>query len=207
LLQAPSGELRRWAFGYDRHGSHYEAAIKTDFEEIGGDEVLTFLDLVELMFIRGLRATGRSFPMIHDAHRVLSRLLENEHPFALKGCFSDPGGIYALLEKEGKADLLIELRGAGQIAMWPTLRGYLHQLDFDLDNLAERWYPAGRASPVVVDPRISFGAPVIAGTRVETAVIAELYQGDDSIDELAWLYDLKPAQIRAAVDYERSLAA
>ncbi|MEJ2218718.1 MAG: DUF433 domain-containing protein [Gemmatimonadota bacterium] len=80
-------------------------------------------------------------------------------------------------------------------------------MDFDLDNLAERWYPAGRASPVVVDPRISFGAPVIAGTRVETAVIAELYQGDDSIDELAWLYDLKPAQIRAAVDYERSLAA
>lgn len=207
LLKARSGELRRWAFGYERGGNRYDAAIRTDFEEVGGEKILTFLDVVELMFIRGLRASGHSFPRIHEAHGVLSRLLQVEHPFALKRGFSDPAGIYALLEQENQGQLLIELKGAGQIAMWPTLQEYLHQLDFDLDDVAERWYPAGRASPIVVDPRISFGAPVISGTRVETAVIAELYQGDESVDELAWLYDLEPAQIRAAVEYERSLAA
>jgi uncharacterized protein (DUF433 family) len=199
--------IRRWAFGYERGGDRYEPVISADLEEIGGEKVLTFLDLVELMFIQGLRASGRSFPGIREAHCTLSRVLKSEHPFALKRVFSDPGGIYALLDREEESHLLIELRGAGQIAMWPALQRYLHQLDFDIDQLAERWYPAGRASPIVVDPRISFGAPVIAGTRIETTTIAELYQGDDSIEDLAWLYDLEPAQVRAAVEFEGCLAA
>lgn len=207
LLGAKSGQLRRWAFGYERRGQKYDAAINAALGEIGGEQVLTFLDLVELMFIRGLRASGQSFPRIHEAHRVLSRLLETEHPFALRRGFSDPAGIYALLERQDQGDLLVELKGAGQIAMWPALQKYLQQLDFNLDDVAERWHPAGRATPVVVDPRISFGAPVIEGTRIETAVVADLYQGEESVDELAWLYDLEPAQIRAAVEFENTLAA
>ncbi|HEX7119279.1 MAG TPA: DUF433 domain-containing protein [Longimicrobiales bacterium] len=168
---------------------------------------MTFLDLVELMFIQGLRDAGHSFPRIHEAHRVLSRLLETEHPFALKRAFSDPAGIYALLEREDQGDLLIELKGAGQLAMWPTLHRYLKQLEFDIDDLAQRWYPAGPATPIVVDPRVSFGAPVVAGTRIETAAIAELYHGEDSVEEIAWLFDLEPAQVNAAIEFERTLAA
>lgn len=207
LLGAPPEQLRRWAFGYERGDRRYDPAIRADLGDLAGEKVLTFLDLVELMFIRGLRASGRSFPRIREAHQVLSRMLQVEHPFALKHVFSDPAGIYALLDRENQGDLLIELKGAGQIVMWPTLRQYLHQLAFDVDELASRWYPAGRASPVVVDPRISLGAPVVEGTRIETAAIAELYQGEESIDDLAWLYELEPAQIKAAVEYERSLAA
>jgi len=158
------------------------------------------------MFIKGLRDAGHSFPRIREAHRVLSRLLESEHPFALRRAFADPAGIYALLEREGQGELLVELKGDGQIAMWPTLNRYLRQLEFDIDDLATRWHPAGPASPIVVDPRISFGAPVVAGTRIETASIAELYHDEDSIEEIAWLFDLEPAQVNAAVEFERTLA-
>lgn len=207
LLHTRPEQLRRWAFGYEGGGRWHDGAINAEMDDLAGDRVLTFLDLVELMFIQGLRASGQSFPKIREAHRVLSRLLETEHPFALKQGFSDPGGIYALLEREEQGELLVELKGAGQIAMRPALHHYLRQLQFDLDDLAERWYPAGRASPIVVDPLISFGAPVVEGTRVETSVIAELYQGDDSVEELAWLYDIEPAQVTAAVEYESSLAA
>jgi uncharacterized protein (DUF433 family) len=207
LLHTQPEPLRRWAFGYERGGDRYDPVISADLGDVGGEKALTFLDLVELMFIQGLRESGRAFPGIREAHRTLSRVLETEHPFALRRVFSDPGGIYALLDREDEGHLLIELKGAGQIAMWPALQRYLHQLDFDVDQLAERWYPAGRATPIVVDPRISFGAPVIAGTRLETAAIAELYQGDESVEELAWLYDLEPAQVQAAVEFENSLAA
>jgi uncharacterized protein (DUF433 family) len=207
LLATSPAQLRRWAFGYERGGRRYEAVIHADLEEVAGQRALTFLDLVELMFIKGLRDSGHSFPRIHEAHGVLSRLLETEHPFALRRAFSDPAGIYTLLEREDHGDLLVELKGAGQIAMWPTLQRYLKQLEFDVDDLAERWYPAGPASPVVVDPRVSFGAPVVTGTRIETAAIAELYQGEDSIEEIAWLFDLAPAQVKAAIEFERSLAA
>ena len=207
LIGEKPGRLRRWAFGYERNGRWYDPAINADLDELGGEQVLTFLDLVELLFIHGLRQSGQSFSRIHEAHRVLSILLETEHPFALKRGFSDPAGIYALLEREDQGDLLVELKGAGQIAMWPALHRYLRQLEFNLDDVAERWYPAGRASPIVVDPRISFGAPVIEGTRIETAMIADLYQGEDSIEEIAWLYDLEPVQINAAVEFEASLVA
>lgn len=207
LIGAKSGQIRRWAFGYERGGRSYDPAINTDLDELGGEPVLTFLDLVELLFIHGLRSSGHSFPKIHEAHRVLSLLLETEHPFALKQAFSDPAGIYALLDREDQGDLLVELKGAGQIAMLPALHQYLKQLEFGLDEIADRWYPAGRASPIVVDPRISLGAPVIAGTRIETRVIAELYRGEESVEELAWLYDLEPVQITAAVEYENSLVA
>lgn len=207
LLGADPHDLHRWAFGYERAGRWYEPAIDPDFEEVAGERALTFLDLVELMFIKGLRDAGHSLPRIREAHRVLSSLLKTEHPFALKRAFSDPAGIYALLEREDKEDLLIELKGAGQIAMLPALHRYLNQLEFDVDELAQRWYPAGPATPVVVDPRVSFGAPVVAGTRIETAAIAELYDGDDSLEEIAWLYDLEPAQVNAAIEFERNLAA
>lgn len=207
LIGTKPNQLRRWAFGYRRGGRWYDPAIRADLGELGGEPVLTFLDLVELLFVHGLRASGQSFPRVHEAHRVLSLLLETEHPFALKQAFSDPGGIYALLEREDQGELLVELKGAGQIAMMSALHRYLKQLDFNLDDVADRWYPAGRATPLVVDPRVSFGAPVIEGTRLETRVIADLYHGDESVEELAWLYDLQPAQINAAVEYENSLVA
>lgn len=207
LLDTSPAQLRRWAFGYERAGRRYAPAIHADLDEVAGERALTFLDLVELMFIKGLRDAGHSFPRIHEAHRVLSRLLKTEHPFALRSAFSDPAGIYVLLERENQGELLVELKGDGQIAMWSTLHRYLHQLEFDIDDLAQRWYPAGRATPIVVDPRVSFGAPVVAGTRIETAAIAELYHGEDSIEEIAWLFDLELAQVNAAIEFERSLAA
>ena len=207
LIGAKRRDLDRWAFGYHSGGNWYPPAIHADLESIDDDKALSFLDLVELMFIHGLRASGRPFPMIHEAHAVLARLLDTEHPFALRAAFTDPGGIYALLDREDQGELLIELKGAGQISMWPALERYLHQLDFDMDDLARRWYPAGRGTPIVVDPKISFGAPVVQGTRIETRALAELFQGEDSVDELAWLYDISPAQVRAAVEFERSLAA
>lgn len=36
---------------------------------------------------------------------------------------------------------------------------------------------------------------------------SDLYQGEESIEEIAWLYDLEPAQINAAVEFEASLVA
>ena len=207
LLATKPAQLRRWAFGYERHGRTYAPAINPGVRTVAGEGALAFLDLVELMFIVGLRRSGHSFPKIHEAHQVLARLMQTEHPFAIRQAFADPAGIYALLRREGEDELLVELKGAAQITLRPALHQYLEQLDFGLDEHAERWYPAGRASPVVVDPEISFGAPVVAGTRIETAALADLYQGDDSVEEIAWLFDLEPAEVNAAVEFERSLAA
>ena len=207
LIGSRPNELRRWAFGYRRRGKPYSPAIRSEIGKLGGEETLTFLNLVELLFIHELRRGGHSFLSIRKAGQVLRKVFKTHHPFALRTCFADPAGIYALIEAETGDDLLVELQGNAQLAMWPALQGYLKQLDFNVDELAERWHPQGRGRPVVVDPKVAFGAPVILGTATETAVIYEMYSSERSLEEIALWYDLELAQVREAIEFEERLAA
>jgi uncharacterized protein (DUF433 family) len=55
---------------------------------------------------------------------------------------------------------------------------------------------------VVVDPRVSFGCPVLAGTGIATDVIAKRYKAGDSIAELADDYDRSQSEIEEAIRCE-----
>lgn len=59
-----------------------------------------------------------------------------------------------------------------------------------------------RAPAVVIDPRISFGRPVLAGSGIPTAVIAEQYKAGESVDELADDYGRKRLEIEEAIRCE-----
>ena len=84
---------------------------------------------------------------------------------------------------------------------------FLAEVDFDARTaLAERWWPLGRAVPVVLDPRVNFGAPVVAGTGVRTSTVARLARRA-SAAEAAVAYELELAQAEAAVAFEEQLAA
>src|SRR3954453_8607741 len=67
LLQERSATVERWAFGYQRRGKDYRAAITTDIPPIGDSRAITFLELVELMFIQALLETGLSWPKVREA--------------------------------------------------------------------------------------------------------------------------------------------
>lgn len=209
LIGVDSASVRRWAFGYTRRGTTYPGAIKTEIPKMDSRYALTFVELVELLFINGFRETGVSWTVIRESAELAKRLYETDHPFAMRTWFADPAGIYALLEsvEEEKPDVFIELSGDGQVAMQHTLDRYLQQLEFDLDDVAQRWFPSGQDEPVVIDPRIAFGAPVIVGTRVPTELLAAEYTGPESIESLAWAYDLEEWQVEAAIRFERDRAA
>jgi uncharacterized protein (DUF433 family) len=55
---------------------------------------------------------------------------------------------------------------------------------------------------IVIDPRISFGRPVLAGSGIPTAVIAERYKAGESVDELADDYGRKRLEIEEAIRCE-----
>jgi uncharacterized protein (DUF433 family) len=59
----------------------------------------------------------------------------------------------------------------------------------------------------VIDPRISFGRPVLAGTGIPTAVIAERYKAGESMDDLADDYGCQRFEIEEAVRCELALEA
>ena len=55
---------------------------------------------------------------------------------------------------------------------------------------------------VVIDPRISFGRPVLVGSGIPTAVIAERYKAGESVDQLADDYGRKRLDIEEAIRCE-----
>jgi uncharacterized protein (DUF433 family) len=57
---------------------------------------------------------------------------------------------------------------------------------------------------VAIDPRVSFGRPVIAGTSIPTAAPHERWKAGDTISALAEDYDRPIAEIEEALRYEAS---
>lgn len=60
---------------------------------------------------------------------------------------------------------------------------------------------------IVIDPQVSFGRPVLAGTGIPTAVIAERYIAGESVDDLADDYGRRRLEIEEAIRCELSLEA
>jgi uncharacterized protein (DUF433 family) len=64
-----------------------------------------------------------------------------------------------------------------------------------------------RSGIVVLDPRRSFGQPIVNDEGVSTRVLAGAVQAEQSIERVAEWFEVKPASVRAAVDFENQLAA
>lgn len=207
LIGVDTASVRRWAFGYRRRGREYESVIRTDLQKLDNRYALTFVEFVELFSVKELRSVGVSWQKVRQALTTAKRLLEAEHPFATRRWFADPGGVFVELARQDEDDVFVELVGHGQIAMQKTLSEYLQQLEFDARDLAERWNPWGPNAPVVVDPQIAFGQPVVRGTGVRTATLHRLHEGGESVDTIASLYDLPRSDVEVAVEFERALAA
>jgi uncharacterized protein (DUF433 family) len=60
---------------------------------------------------------------------------------------------------------------------------------------------------VVIDPRVSFGRPVVAGTGIPTAVLAEQFKAGDSVQLLAKEYRAEEEAIWDAIRCELELKA
>ena len=84
---------------------------------------------------------------------------------------------------------------------------YAERFDYGPDGEPERYWPAGRSLPVVVDPVRKFGRPTIAETSTTTEIIAEMASAGDAPDYLAAAYDFDPASVAAAIRFEHLLAA
>ncbi len=56
----------------------------------------------------------------------------------------------------------------------------------------------------MIDPRISFGRPTVAGAGVSTEALANRIDAGERAEDLAWDYGLEVTQIEDAVLYERA---
>ena len=67
---------------------------------------------------------------------------------------------------------------------WDELIGpVLEEFDYEHEGIAVRWHLAGAGVPIVIDPRVSFGAPSVRGTP--TWIIKGRYDAGESDSAIA----------------------
>jgi uncharacterized protein (DUF433 family) len=164
---------------------------------------------MELRIVKALVDKGVSLQEIRHAANLARGAFRTEHPFASRPIFTDGRRVFAGFARSVNAGDLIELseKNVLQVIAGGVLEPFLEEIEFDKDSaLAKRWWPLGRRIPVLLDPRISFGAPVIEGTRIRTLVLAGM-SAKTSPEETAKTYQLSREQVQAAVRFEEQLAA
>lgn len=171
----------------------------------------SFLDLVEVLMIRDLvKGSGLSLKKVRAHVAEAERLLGIDHPLARRRFLRDGDHLFVGLSGP-KSGPFIELGENGQVHLEGIVRQRALTLDFDGetgDELACRWWPMGREGGVMVDPSYGWGNPVVAGTRIYTRVLASMVRAEgNDFDKVAWAYEISPAQVHQAVEFEGLLAA
>ncbi len=208
LARVSRGTSSRWVKGYKyrndegQHVAQPPMAVGPEGSTEGG---VSFVDLINIKAIDGLRERSFSTRKIREIIRYLQDELGVDYPFATQKFKTDRRRIYM---HAGDGHLLELLGGQQGAQAWDRiLDPFLKNFDYQ-NELARRWWPLGKEDKrVVVDPDYGFGLPVVAGSGVRTEVIAEQYDAGDSMEHIAYDFNVTAEQIEGALELERQLAA
>lgn len=163
---------------------------------------LSYLELVEVAFVATFRALGVSLQRIRRARTYAAQVLNAEYPFAEHAWLTE--GHHVMLDlreidDDASLDSLIVGDADGQI-VWRELVGErFAQFDYE-DSLALIWHVGGRGKPVVIDPRVSFGAPTVRG--VPTWILKGRWSAGESVSDIEDDFGLSEEEIRHGLRFE-----
>lgn len=145
---------------------------------------LSYLQLVEVAFVATFRRLGVPLQRIRRAREYAAQTLNSEFPFAeYRWQTEGKHVLIELQEIERGADLgrLVVADAGGQISWQPMIGERFAQFDYE-HGIALAWHVAGLASPVVIDPRIAFGAPTVKG--IPTWALKGRLVAGESLEEI-----------------------
>jgi uncharacterized protein (DUF433 family) len=162
---------------------------------------LSYLQLIEVAFVSTMRKTI-SLQKVRKAREYAAKAFNVEFPFAqLRWKTEGTHLLLNLKDFEGDADIdnLITADKHGQEAWGTVMSERFDQFRYEGD-LALIWYVRGRDCPVVIDPRISFGAPTIHG--LPTWVIKGRVQAGETPEEIEDDFNISVEDIDIALQFE-----
>lgn len=208
-LRIPVATLRYWVLGRAYSTKHGQSLIQpVSALADGGDRLLSFMQLVELHVLSALRRV-HAVPLqqVRRALTYLKKEFPSRYPLADHNFETD--GLSLFVNKYGQ---LINISREGQLEMQRLIEAHLRRVEY-AEGLAVRLYPFTRKAvtdeprAVVIDPFIAFGRPVLVGTGIPTAIIAERYKAGESIGELVTDYGRAQADIEEALRCELQVKA
>jgi uncharacterized protein (DUF433 family) len=206
-VRLPVATLRSWALGRQ----YPTAQGRADFPPLiraasPKPPWLSFSNLIEAHVLRSLRTEhGVSVKELRRALSYAEKSLGIDRLLLRPELRTDAGRVF--LDRYGE---LIDLTASGQLAMRRLFEEHLKRIEWDSSRFPIRLYPFLSTSapnaerPIVIDPRIAFGRPVVARKSIATSTIAERVDAGESVNDIAADYDLAQTEIEEAVVYERA---
>lgn len=199
------GTSRRWLSGctYRAPGG---AVVKQPPVTFGSNTEtgVSFVDLIEIVAIGRLKQIGFSLPAIRGIVQNSQQLLGVERPFATRTF--KVGGRDIFVPSPTGESLLEVGRRKGMTAWNQVLAPFLKELDY-AQELVRRWWPLGRAHPVVVDPEYGHGFPVIVDSGVRTEIVFERFRAGALAAEIANDFNVSEVEVERALQFESSRRA
>ncbi len=168
--------------------------------------LLSFSNLIEAHVLRSLRTEhGIPLPEVRKALDYSERVLKIDRLLVREELRT--AGKKLFLDRYSE---LLNLSASGQIAMRHVFEAHLKRVEWDKVRLPVRLYPflSGESTadsrPIVIDPGICFGRPVVNNAFVSVRAIVDRIDAGEPVAEVARDYDLTPEVIEHAVLYERA---
>lgn len=200
LARLPAGTARRWLEGYPRGRKNYPPLLR---ERPTGNELATWGEFVEADLVGRYRHKGVPVQHLRPVIQRLRDELQTPYPLALeRPLVLQKRLIRAAQEREHlprKLELVIEDLKTGQLILAPIVEEFIQSVDYE-EDVATRLHPAGRDSPVQIDPLRAFGQPTVRAVRTDR--LAEAFMAGDSLEGLAEIYELPEKHVEAAIRYE-----
>lgn len=215
LVGEDARNVRRWLKGYSwkykgqvaNSGPLWDLQYSDD-EDLGGERVLGFHDLLELRTVAQFVKRGVSLQVIRATIEVAKSYL-GDYPLQSRRFLTDGRRIFMEAVEQADSDAkLLDVRGR-QFVFHSIIRPSLFEgIEYNKSGSAVRWFPIPRRKLIVLDPQVQFGEPILADSAVPTDTLYHAYLAEGkNRARVARLYCVTPREVDAAVDFEQRLAA
>lgn len=171
---------------------------------IPSQEFLSLADLAEAWILAAIRREhGITLQSARRALDWMRKRTGSTHPLSSIPLLTD--GASLLVEA---FDEYVNASHSGQLEWRALVEPCLRRIERGADGTVVRLFPESRRlqqpdeHPVVIDPRVQFGRPCVAGTGIPTSALFDRWAAGDSLEALASDYGLEVAQVDEALRFE-----
>lgn len=203
LLGFPQHKVRRYLNEYWDERLEKKLFNETYSWSVGNNiKAVNFYTLIELHTFFRLQELGVSTKEILKSRTAIAKDLHIPYPFASAKLLSDGKKIWYEFK-----DSFVNADGTKQSDFVEFIRKFASKIEFNSHKIAEKFWPAGKTSEIIVDPHHQFGQPVLNGTNINAEVIFSMYESGEPIESIGILYDLTKKQVNDAISFYKKSAA
>ena len=202
LIGATQGKLRSWIDGYG--ASAAVPIIRRQLPRMGGRTALGFLDLIEARFIRHFSAWFSPQTIRRFADKLRERH-DVEHPFAMDSRFRTDGKAIFMESTDDENEQRILNLMNDNFVMRLIIERSLFDAILYVNDVAHRWRPSDETPRVIIDPRLSFGRPVVNKIWIPTETLMDAFTVEGGTQATAEEFGVDEDAVVQAVKFEQNL--